>query len=161
MASMDTLVQGILHMGPAPHPDVAARGVPEPLEGVFGTADNPLGPKVVRHVSLHRLEVLDLMVVQILQGFYCGRDGQFCHNHVPGIVESFDVVPDQPESLKVVEIVEHLAVLARRVVTEHQRQEHPSADYLVAVIHVRRHLRELAAKFAVTDLHESGRNLAV
>ena len=53
-------------MGPAPHLDVAARGVPEPLEGVFGTADNPLGPKVVRHVSLHGLEVLDLMIVQIL-----------------------------------------------------------------------------------------------
>ncbi len=76
-------------------------------------------------------------------------------------MESFDVIPDQSKSLEVIEIVEHLTVLTRRVVTEHQRQEHPSADYLVAVIHVRRHLREFAAKLAVADEHEGGRNLAV
>jgi hypothetical protein len=61
----------------------------------------------------------------------------------------------------VVEVVEHLAVLTRRVVTEHQRQEHSSADDLVAIVHVRRHLRELAAKLAVADEHKGCRNLAV
>jgi hypothetical protein len=72
---MDTLVEGILHVGPSPHPDVATRGVPEPLEGVLGTASDILSPKIARHVSLHGLEVLDLVIVQILQGFFCGRYG--------------------------------------------------------------------------------------
>jgi hypothetical protein len=72
---MDTLVEGILHVGPSPHLDVAASSVPEPLEGVLGTAFEILGPEIVRAVSLHGLEVLDLVIVQILQGFFCGRDG--------------------------------------------------------------------------------------
>ncbi len=76
-------------------------------------------------------------------------------------MESFDVIPDQPKTLEVVKIVKHLAVLARRVVTKHQRQEHPTADDLVAVVHVRRHLREFAAKLTVTDEHKSCRNFAV
>ena len=66
MASMDTLVEGILHVSPTPHPDVATRGVPEPLEGVLGTANNILGPKIMSHVSFHRFEEPDLVVIQIL-----------------------------------------------------------------------------------------------
>ena len=56
MTGVDTLVEGFLHVSPTPHLDVATRGVPEPLEGVLDTATNPLSPKVVSHVRLHRLE---------------------------------------------------------------------------------------------------------
>ncbi len=112
MASMDTLVEGFLHVSPTPHPDVATRGVPEPLEGVLGTANNILSPKVVSHVSLHRFEELDLVIVQILQRFFCGRCGQLGHDHIPGVVKSFNVVPNQPETLEVIKVVKHLAVLA-------------------------------------------------
>ena len=58
-------------MGPAPHPDVAARGVPEPLKAVLGTFV-PRGPKVMGHVRLHRLEELDLVIVHKLQRLFCG-----------------------------------------------------------------------------------------
>ena len=75
MASMDTLVEGILHVSPPSHPDVATRGVPEPLKSVLGTANDILGPKIVRHVSLHRLEVPDLVIIQILQSLLGGHDG--------------------------------------------------------------------------------------
>ncbi len=71
VAAMKTLVEGVLHMVPAPLFNIAARGVPEPLEAVLG-ATVPLCPKVVGHVRLHRLEELDLVVIQILQGFFCG-----------------------------------------------------------------------------------------
>jgi hypothetical protein len=66
MTGVDTLVEGVLHVSPTPHPDVATRGIPEPLEGVFGAANNILSPKVVSNVSLHGLEVLDLVIIQIL-----------------------------------------------------------------------------------------------
>ncbi len=66
MTGVDTLVEGFLHVSPTPHPDVATRGVPEPFEGVLGTANNKLSPKVVSHVSLHRFEEPDLMIIQIL-----------------------------------------------------------------------------------------------
>ena len=59
-------------MGPAPHPDVAARGVPEPLEAARNASFVPLGPKVVGHVRLHRLEELDLVIVHKLQRLFCG-----------------------------------------------------------------------------------------
>ncbi len=93
---MKTLVEGILHMIPAPLLDVAARGIPEPLEGVLDAAINPLSPKVVGHVRLHWLEELDLVLIQIRQRFFCGRCGQLGHDHIPGVVKSFNVVPNQP-----------------------------------------------------------------
>ncbi len=111
MTVVETLVEGLLHVSPAPHLNVAARGIPEPLEGVLKTALNPLSPKVVGHVRLHRLEELDLVIVQILQRLFCGRRGQLGHDHVPSVVKSFNVVPNQPETLEVVEVVKHLAAL--------------------------------------------------
>ena len=96
MTGVDTLVEGFLHVSPAPHLNVAARGVPEPLEGVLDTANNPFSPKVVRHVRLHRLEEFDLVIIQILQRFFCGSCGQLGHDHIPGVVKAFNVVPNQP-----------------------------------------------------------------
>ena len=71
VAVMKTLVEGVLPMVLAPLFNIAARGVPEPLEAVLGPAV-PLSPKVVGHVRRHRLEVLDLVVIQEPQGFLCG-----------------------------------------------------------------------------------------
>ena len=93
MTGVDTLVEGFLHVSPAPHLDVAARGVPEPLKGILDTANNPLSPKGAGHVRLHRVEELDLVIIQILQRFFCGRGGQLGHDHIPGVVKSFNVVP--------------------------------------------------------------------
>ncbi len=75
VAVMKTLVEGVLHMVLAPLFNIAARGVPEPLEGVLNTANNPLSPKVVGHVRLHWLEDFDLVIIQILQSLLCGHDG--------------------------------------------------------------------------------------
>ena len=111
MTVVDTLVEGFLHVSPAPHLNVAARGIPEPLEGVLETALNPLSPKVAGHVRLHRFEELDLVLVQILQRPFCGRRGQLGHDHIPGVVKSLNVVPTQPGTLEVVEVVKHLAAL--------------------------------------------------
>ena len=66
MTRVDTLVEGLLHVSPTPHSDVATRGIPEPLEGVLGTAKNILGTEIMGHVSFHRFEIPDLVVIQIL-----------------------------------------------------------------------------------------------
>jgi hypothetical protein len=161
MTRVDTLVERLLHVSPAPHPDVATRGIPEPLKGVLGAASNILGTEVMGHVRFHRFEIPDLVVVQILESLLCGDEGQLGNNHVPSVVKSFDVITNKPKTLEVIEVIKDLAVLTRRVVTEYQRQKHPTADYLVVVVHVRRHLREFAAQLTVTDEHESCRNLAV
>ena len=114
---MKTLVEGVLHMIPAPLLDVATRGVPEPLEAVLG-ATVPLCPKVMGHVRLHRLEELDLVIVQILQRLFSGCRGQPRHHHVPGVMEAFNVVSNQLETLEVVGVVKHLTAIARSIIAK-------------------------------------------
>ena len=75
-------------------------------------------------------------------------------------MEPFDVVPYHLETLKVVQVVQDLAAIARSILAKHQGQEGPPSDNLSVAVHAGGHLTDFTAHFAMTNPRKSSRDLA-
>jgi hypothetical protein len=76
-------------------------------------------------------------------------------------MEPFDDVPNHFETLKVVQVVQDLAAIARGIVAKHQGQEGPPSDNLSVGVHAGGHLSEFTADPALTNPRKSSRDLAI
>jgi hypothetical protein len=158
--AMEALAESLLHIVLAHLAYVPTGRIPKPLETMLW-AIVPLCPYVVGNICLHGLEILDLVVVHELEGGFLGPWGQLRHYHVPCVMEPVDVVPNHFETLKVVQVVQDLAAIARGIIAKHQGQEGPPSDNLSVVVHAGGHLSDFTADFAMTNPRKSSRDLAI
>ncbi len=76
-------------------------------------------------------------------------------------MEPFDVVPNHFETLKVVQVAQDLAAIARCIMAKHLGQEGPPSGNSSVVVHAGGHLSDFTADLALTNPRKSSRDLAI